>query len=104
MSAPHALDTRLAALEDHLRRLIARASDDIMRRELAMALHELASARFEILAPKEGDKRAAMRVPVGGVMTGRTAAGEIFECGLHDLSIGGALIEADRPFNRHESI
>lgn len=98
------LDTRLAALEEHLKRLLSRADDDVLRRELAMVLHELSDTRLELLAPKLGDKRTAMRVPLGGILTGRTGAGEVFECGLHDVSIGGALIESDRKFDTQQPI
>lgn len=98
------VDSRLAGLEDHLKKVLSRTGDDFLRRELAMALHELSDTRLELLAPKAGDKRTAMRVPLGGVLTGRTASGELFDCGLHDISIGGALIETDKQLDGQQLI
>lgn len=93
------LDTRLAALEEHLKRLLSHADDDVLRRELAMVWHELSDTRLEFLARKLGGKRTAKRVPLGGILIERTGAGEVFECGLHDVSIDGALIESERKFD-----
>jgi hypothetical protein len=104
MSVTNALDARLAGLEDHVKRLVGRADDDFMRRELAMVLHELSDTRLALLAPKAGDKRTTMRLPLGGVLTGRAATGELFDCGLHDISVGGALIEADRQLAKDQEI
>lgn len=94
------VNSRLAGLEDHLKSVRSRTSDDVLRRELAMALMELSDTRLALLAPVAGDKRTAMRVPLGGVLTGRTASGDAFDCGLHDISIGGALIETDLPLDK----
>jgi PilZ domain len=104
MTAPPTLDARLANIEDRVKRLLPRVTDDYSRRELGMILHGLSDTRLELLAPKAGDKRTTMRVPLGGVMTGRTAGGELFDCGLHDISVGGALIEVDRALDKDQVI
>ncbi|MCB2108704.1 MAG: PilZ domain-containing protein [Rhodobacteraceae bacterium] len=58
-------------------------------------LSQIALLRSQFDAPIPGDQRQAARAPESAVVIVISANGQSFEAALHDLSIGGALVELD---------
>jgi hypothetical protein len=94
---------RIQQCEIRLARLITYLVDETLVREVAEVLHDLTAARLTIEAPAHNDKRSAARFWQAAVVLLSTPHGPPIEAALCDISVGGALVEAEvalRPGDR----
>jgi len=92
----------LTQAENRVIKLVANSPDEILVRELASVLSDLAGARMRIELPKPSDKRASARIHERGLVCVERGHHQKFDAALHDISAGGALIETDNPIPEGE--
>lgn len=87
----------LAQAESRLLRLVASRADETTVQELAHILRDLSGIRMRIESLEGQGRRTNARVQEPAVALMEDESGGLIEIALHDVSVGGCLIEAEEP-------
>ncbi len=85
--------SQLTRCEARLVSLMRNVSDEGMLQELDLVVRDLSSVRMDLKRPSTNDVRSSARLPENALVMLRPEQGGDIEAALHDISVGGLLIE-----------
>lgn len=97
------VDALLSAIELQITHLVSHAADERSLSALSLILHDLTSVRLELGRPGRAEKRTSQRFHECAIVAIEREDGQEMYATIQDISVGGALLEADDDLQENET-